>query len=45
MQIPLLLRINPIREEVLNMALILASLAVGVVSSIIGNYIYDKLKK
>ena len=37
--------INSKREEVLVMATILTSLVVGVVSGIIGNYIYDKFIK
>ena len=45
MQFPLLLRINSIGEEVIGMASILVSLVIGVASSIIGAYIYDKYIK
>ena len=45
MQIPLLLSINPNREEVFGMATAIVSLVIGVVSSIIGAYIYDKYIK
>ena len=45
MQIPLLLSIKPNREELLFVVTIITSLVVGVVSSIIGAYIYDKYIK
>lgn len=38
-------RINSARKEVIVMATVITSLVVGVVASIIGNYIYDKFIK